>query len=108
MQARKSFIGLVCLCAFVNGALAQQASSLDMTFNPGTGANFPLYSVALATNGDVLIGGAFTLVNGQSRNHPRSVKYMRARKKQIPECQGEVLLLRGWKSLKFGAKSPKV
>jgi hypothetical protein len=29
-------------------------------------------------------------------------------KKQIPERQGEVLLLRGWKSLKFGAKSPKV
>jgi hypothetical protein len=51
------------------------------TFNPGTGANFPLYSVALATNGDVLIGGAFTLVNGQSRNHPRSVKYKRARQK---------------------------
>jgi hypothetical protein len=31
-----------------------------------------------------------------------------ASKKQILERQGEVLLLRGWKSLKFGVKSPKV
>ena len=29
---------------------------------------------------------------------------MRTRKKQILERQGEVLLLRGWKSLKFGAE----
>jgi len=29
-------------------------------------------------------------------------------KKRFPERQGEVWLLRGWKSLKFGAKSPRV
>jgi hypothetical protein len=29
-------------------------------------------------------------------------------KKQILERQGEVLLLRGWKSLKSGARSPRV
>ena len=27
---------------------------------------------------------------------------------ESPERQGEVWLLRGWKSLKFGAKSPRV
>ena len=27
--------------------------------------------------------------------------------KQIPERQGEVWLLRGWKSLKFGAENPQ-
>jgi len=32
----------------------------------------------------------------------------RRAKNQIPERQGEVLLLRGWKSLKSGAKSPRV
>ena len=68
MQARKSFVGLVCLCAFSQGALAQQSGALDITFNPGSGANAQVYSVALATNGDVLIGGQFNLVNGQSRN----------------------------------------
>lgn len=69
MQARKSFIGLVCLCAFSEGALAQQSGALDITFNPGSGANHGVVSVALATNGDVVIGGGFTLVNGQSRNN---------------------------------------
>ena len=35
---------------------------------------------------------------------------LKTRKNQsrIPERQGEVWLLRGWKSLKFGAKSPRV
>ena len=27
---------------------------------------------------------------------------------RLPERQGEILLLRGWKSLKFGVKSPRV
>src|ERR1035441_10610116 len=69
MQARKSLIGLVCLCTFSESALAQQSGALDITFNPGSGANHGVVSVALATNGDVLIGGGFTLVNGQSRNN---------------------------------------
>jgi hypothetical protein len=48
MQARKSLIGLVCLCAFSNGALAQQSGGFDPTFNPGSGPNWYVFSVALA------------------------------------------------------------
>jgi hypothetical protein len=53
---------------------------------------------------------AQTALSGKLINliHPRSAQYERGREKQIPERQGEVLLLRGWKSLKFGARSPKV
>ena len=39
-----------------------------LMLRPGSGASAQVSSVALATNGDVLIGGNFTSVNGQSRN----------------------------------------
>jgi uncharacterized delta-60 repeat protein len=42
--------------------------SLDTTFNPGTGANFPVSSLGLQPDGKVLIGGGFTSYNGTSRN----------------------------------------
>ena len=42
--------------------------SLDATFNPGLGANNVVYALALATNGQVLIGGSFTAVNGTNAN----------------------------------------
>jgi uncharacterized delta-60 repeat protein len=38
--------------------------SLDLSFDPGTGANGDIYAVAVQTNGQVLIGGSFTAVNG--------------------------------------------
>jgi uncharacterized delta-60 repeat protein len=43
--------------------------SLDTSFNPGTGANNPVYSVALQLDGKVLIGGEFTVVNGAPHWH---------------------------------------
>ena len=42
--------------------------SLDTNFNSGTGPNGVILCVVLQTNGDVLIGGDFTEVNGRSRN----------------------------------------
>jgi uncharacterized delta-60 repeat protein len=42
--------------------------SLDTGFNPGTGADSTVLTVALQTNGQVLIGGNFTHVNGVDRN----------------------------------------
>ena len=42
--------------------------TLDTTFNPGTGANSDVYSVALQSDRKVLIAGAFTSYNGTSRN----------------------------------------
>jgi len=41
--------------------------SLDMSFNPGTGASSDVGSVALQPDGKVLIGGNFYSVNGTSR-----------------------------------------
>jgi uncharacterized delta-60 repeat protein len=42
--------------------------SLDESFNPGTGADNFINSVALQPDGKILIGGGFTSYNGTSRN----------------------------------------
>ncbi len=42
--------------------------SLDLLFNPGTGANNKVCSVILQPDGKILIGGAFSLYNDTSRN----------------------------------------
>jgi len=44
--------------------------SLDMTFlnGPSSGANGPVFAIATQTDGRVLAGGAFTLMNGVNRN----------------------------------------
>lgn len=42
--------------------------SLDTTFDVGAGANGPVYSVQIQTDGKVVIGGDFTEVNGVPRN----------------------------------------
>ncbi|MEY2716608.1 MAG: hypothetical protein RIT24_2951, partial [Planctomycetota bacterium] len=43
--------------------------SLDTGFNPGTGANNYVLSLALQSDGKVLVGGWFTTMNGVSRNY---------------------------------------
>ena len=43
--------------------------TLDTSFNPGTGPNNAVRSVAVQLDGKVLIGGDFGLVNGAARNH---------------------------------------
>jgi len=43
--------------------------SLDGTFNPGTGPSSTVYSMAVQSDGKILIGGAFTTVNGTNRNY---------------------------------------
>ena len=42
--------------------------TLDTGFNPGTGANSIVRSIALQSDGRILIGGDFTSVNSTSRN----------------------------------------
>ena len=39
------------------------------TFNPGTGANGSIRSIVQQADGKILLGGEFTSVNGQPRNH---------------------------------------
>jgi uncharacterized delta-60 repeat protein len=43
--------------------------SLDNSFNPGSGANNPVRSMAVQADGKLLIGGQFTMVNGVARNY---------------------------------------
>lgn len=43
--------------------------SLDLSFNPGTGADSEMFALALQPDGRVLIGGEFTSYNGTQRNH---------------------------------------
>ena len=45
------------------------AGAVDATFDPGTGANSGVYAIGIQSGGQILIGGAFTTVNGTSRNH---------------------------------------
>lgn len=42
--------------------------TLDTTFNPGTGANAIVFSVAVQPDGKIIIGGDFTTYNEQTRN----------------------------------------
>jgi uncharacterized delta-60 repeat protein len=42
--------------------------SLDLSFNPGSGANSTVWAIAVQANGMVILGGQFTSVNGNSRN----------------------------------------
>ncbi|MFP9100387.1 fibronectin type III domain-containing protein, partial [Flavobacterium sp. RHBU_24] len=42
--------------------------TLDTTFNPGTGSNDLIYSIALQADGKILLGGAFTNFNNTSAN----------------------------------------
>ena len=42
--------------------------SLDLAFNPGTGANNTVYTLAVLPEDDLIIGGDFTVVDGLPRN----------------------------------------
>lgn len=42
--------------------------SIDSTFDPGNGANGPVYALALQRDGGILLGGDFTVFNGVPRN----------------------------------------
>ncbi|NDF01213.1 MAG: hypothetical protein EB034_23550, partial [Verrucomicrobia bacterium] len=44
------------------------AGSLDVSFGANLGANGPVFSVGLRSNGKVMVAGAFTTINGVSRN----------------------------------------
>ena len=48
-------------------ARLESDGSLDLSFDPGTGADADVYAIALRPDGSVLIGGSFTNVNGTAR-----------------------------------------
>jgi uncharacterized delta-60 repeat protein len=43
--------------------------SLDLSFNPGQGADYNVYAAAVQADGKVLIAGGFNSVNGMPRTH---------------------------------------
>jgi uncharacterized delta-60 repeat protein/uncharacterized repeat protein (TIGR01451 family) len=43
--------------------------SHDLSFNPGTGANFIIHEITVLPNGKIMIGGNFTSFNGVTRNY---------------------------------------
>lgn len=51
-----------------NIARVNTDGSLDTTFNPGTGADSSVDSLALQSDGRILLGGFFTSYNGVTRN----------------------------------------
>jgi uncharacterized delta-60 repeat protein/uncharacterized protein (TIGR02145 family) len=42
--------------------------TLDTSFNPGSGLNNSVFSLAVQTDGKILVGGLFTTINGSTRN----------------------------------------
>src|SRR5204863_1766756 len=42
---------------------------LDTTFNPGAGANGPVWAMALQSDGKVVVGGYFSTFNNLPRNN---------------------------------------
>ncbi|MBL0025187.1 MAG: T9SS type A sorting domain-containing protein [Saprospiraceae bacterium] len=62
------------LFTFVNGTSRNRVArlntdgSLDITFNPGTGADEFVYTITIQSDRKIIIGGNFTLYNGTGRN----------------------------------------
>jgi uncharacterized delta-60 repeat protein len=43
--------------------------SLDTTFNPGTGANSPIQTISIQSDGKIIIGGGFSTYNGTAKSN---------------------------------------
>src|SRR5262245_26187927 len=56
---------LLVICSFILTLSANAAPTLD-SFNPG--ANGSVWTMALQTDGKILVGGSFTTLGGQTRN----------------------------------------
>ncbi len=56
------------LVALNLGIFAQSSGSLDTSFDPGTGTNTLVESIAVQADGKILIGGPFNTYNGTSIN----------------------------------------
>ena len=49
-------------------ARLNENGTVDVTFNPGSGANGPVYALAVQPDGKLLVGGDFTFFDGLSNN----------------------------------------
>jgi uncharacterized delta-60 repeat protein len=64
MRFLLSVVGLCLYCSFVTAARSQ---SLDPSFNPGSGPNGVVHAILPLDDGDILVGGDFSLWNGEPR-----------------------------------------
>jgi uncharacterized delta-60 repeat protein len=63
----KKHLLFLAICLYSINIFAQDGA-LDLTFNPGTGANNDVMSTAIQTDGKIIIGGDFTAYNGTTVN----------------------------------------
>lgn len=49
-------------------AILNENGGVDQTFDPGLGANGPIYALARQADGRILVGGDFTALGGEPRN----------------------------------------
>jgi uncharacterized delta-60 repeat protein len=57
----------VCSLVLASGLWAQNPGALDTSFDPGSGVDGTIYTIALQADGKVLVGGEFWSVQGASR-----------------------------------------
>jgi uncharacterized delta-60 repeat protein len=74
--------------------------SLDSSFNPGTGADAQVSSIALQPDGKVLIGGDFTFVNGAVR--PRVARLYGDSAPSLKIARSNALVIVSWPSPSTG------
>ncbi|MFH1005436.1 MAG: delta-60 repeat domain-containing protein, partial [Bacteroidota bacterium] len=63
---KTKLFALIITALVVTSAMAQHCN--DNSFNIGTGANSTILTLAVQTDGKILIGGSFTSYNGTTRN----------------------------------------
>jgi uncharacterized delta-60 repeat protein len=68
MKKAQLLILIVSFSAMINRATAQNPGSLDLSFDPGAGANSNVGTIACQSDGKVLIAGLFTQYNGIPSN----------------------------------------
>ncbi len=62
------FLSMLLFTAFSFYAKAQPGS-IDLTFNPGSGANAEVLTTAVQSDGKIIIGGEFQVYNGTARDN---------------------------------------
>lgn len=67
MRSRITTFITIIYTVFFSGNMHSQNAVPDTSFNPGTGFNNSVYSIALQPDGKILVGGYFTEFNGQAQ-----------------------------------------
>jgi uncharacterized delta-60 repeat protein len=71
IPSASGILSTLCLLLLLPQYLCGQSGSLDTSFNPGSGIDLgdSVYSIAVQTNGQILIAGSFNTFNGVARTN---------------------------------------